>query len=284
MWTHSTPRVDRLTNLSLEIQFDGETGNPIVQVPFVPEMVFCDLYEKTCDATTDYAQVVKEVGDPEFPETYFGLEVQSITDSAFVRIVHNWAPPDPMKNPIQGLTISDYRYWKIDGVFPEGFEATGRFWYNKNGYLDDGIIQSQEDSVVLIYRANTTDDWHFINYTQVGIWSIGNFYVDNLQPGQYCIAVTDDTFVGINETEPVSLPQLKVYPNPSSSTFKIETSESGTLKFYDINGKTVDTLKVENGGQTIKWKPDNLPPGTYFVRMLSEQNKALAHGRLVIIE
>jgi aminopeptidase N len=269
---------------SEKIQFDGETGNPIVQVPFVPEMVFCDLYEKTCDATTDYAQVVKEPGEPDFPETYFGLEVQSITDSAFVRVVHNWAPPDPMKNPIQGLTISDYRYWKIDGIFPEGFEATGRFWYNKNGYLDDGIIQSQEDSVVLVYRANTSDDWHFINYTQVGIWSIGNFYVDNLQPGQYCIAVTDDTFVGINETKPVSLPQLKVYPNPSSSTFKIETPESGILKFYDINGKTVDTVKVENSGQTIKWKPDNLPPGTYFVRMLSGQNKALAYGRLVIVD
>ncbi|NOX48905.1 MAG: T9SS type A sorting domain-containing protein [Chlorobi bacterium] len=269
---------------SEKIQFDGETGSPVVQVPFVPEMVFCDLYEKTCDATTDFAQVVKEPGDPDFPETYFGLEVQSITDSAFVRVVHNWAPPDPLKNPVPGLTISDYRYWKIDGVFPEGFEATGRFWYNKNGYLDDGIIQSQEDSVVLVYRENSADDWHFINYTQVGIWSIGNFYVDNLQPGQYCIAVTDDTFVGIPENKPVSLPLLKVYPNPSSSVFRIETTQSGILKFYDINGKTVDTINVENGGQSIKWKPDNLPAGTYFVRMLSGQNKALAYGRLVIIE
>ena len=269
---------------SAKVRFDGETGNPVVQVPFVPEMVFCDLYEKTCDATTDYAQVVKEVGDLDFPETYFGLEVQSITDSAFVRVVHNWAPPDPMKNPIPGLTISDYRYWKVEGIFPEGFEATGRFWYNKNGYLDNGIIQSQEDSVVLVYRENTADDWHFINYTQVGIWSIGNFYVDNLQPGQYCIAVTDDTFVGITENKPVSLPLLKVYRNPSSSTFKIETLQAGILKFYDIYGKTVDTIHVENGGQTIKWKPNNLPTGTYFVRMLSRQNKALAYGRLLIVE
>jgi len=29
MWTHSTPRVDRLTNLSLEIQFDGERAAPV---------------------------------------------------------------------------------------------------------------------------------------------------------------------------------------------------------------------------------------------------------------
>jgi aminopeptidase N len=269
---------------SEKIQFDGETGSSVVQVPFSPDMVFCDLYEKTCDATTDIAQVINETGETDYPFAFFLLEVQNVNDSVFFRVEHNWAPPDPLKNPVQGLTISDYRYWKVDGVFPEGFVATGRFRYGKNNFLDDGIIFSPEDSVILLFRANSTDDWHFIDYTQLGGWYAGFFYVDNLQKGEYCTAVTDDTFVGVKDNSVAQLPYLKVYPNPSSFHFKIETSQVGILKFYDINGKTVDTITVEKSGKTVKWKPDNLPPGTYFARMLSDENKPLAIARLVIIE
>ncbi len=148
----------------------------------------------------------------------------------------------------------------------------------------NGIIQSEQDSAVLLYRTDPSDDWHSIEYTQIGIWSIGNFFVDNLPKGEYCVAVVDDTFVGIQDNKAASIPQLKVFPNPSSSVFKIETVQSGKLKFYDINGKMLDTVHVDKGGEIVKWKPGNLPPGTYFARLFSEQNKPLAFGRLVIVE
>jgi aminopeptidase N len=142
-------------------------------VPFAPEAVMMDLEEKLCDATTDYFQTVNSTGEYEFPNTFFNIDVEQITDSAFFRVTHNWAPPDSLKTPVPGLRLSDYRYWKIDGIFPEDFIATGRFCYNRNNYLDNTLILSLTDSVVILYRSSPAEDWQSINFTKVGIWMIG---------------------------------------------------------------------------------------------------------------
>ncbi|MBC8485598.1 MAG: T9SS type A sorting domain-containing protein [Bacteroidetes bacterium] len=265
------------------IHFDGVTGCSVIEVPFEPDIVLCDFDEKLCDAVTGYAQVVKETGDVNFPKTYFGLEVQEIGDSAFVWVEHNWVPPDSLKLPVQGLTISDYRYWKIDGLFPDGFVATGKFWYNKNGYLDNNILTNPDDSVIILYRENPSEDWEYIDFTQIGIWSIGNLYIDNLQKGEYSIAVCDNTFVGLNKNKAQKNTGLKIYPNPSKNYFQIQTGQSGTLKFYDINGKVIDTIEISQNQKQVKWKPAGLSEGTYFVRLLSPEKKTLAVEKIILI-
>ena len=267
-----------------KIQFDGETGNSVFEVPFAPDMVLCDLNQIMCDATTEYSFTAKETGEVNCPRSFFKLDVQNISDSAFVMVEHNWAPPDSLKNPVQGLTISDYRYWKIDGIFPDDFVATGIFWYSKNGFLDDGIITNPDDSLVMLYRPATADDWQFIDFTQIGVWSIGNLYVDNLQKGEYVMAVCDDTFVGILENTENSDISLNVYPNPSDSNFSVVTDRPGILKFYDINGKSLDTIEVTDGNKQVTWLTGDLPEGTYFVRFISENYKTLAVEKLILIK
>ncbi len=206
-----------------------------------PTFIIPDLEDKQCDATTDYANVIKETGSSVFPNTYFHLDVVSVEDSAFVWVGHQWAPPDSTKNPYELVTISDYRYWVIDGIFPEGFNATADFFFSKSSYLDNGIIINPEDSVNLLYRPTTNDEWQFVNYTFIGTWNIGKFYVENVQPGLYTVAVVDESIVGTfsqkaNETK------LNISPNPSSGSFLFDLDQPGTLMFYDVNGKLVDTI------------------------------------------
>jgi len=263
-----------------DIFFDGETGNAVFSLPFAPDLVIPDLEEKQCDATTHHANVIKETGSSIFPFTYFHLDVVSVEDSAFVWAGHQWAPPDNSKNPFELVTISDYRYWVIDGIFPEGFSATADFFFSKSSYLDNGIIINPEDSVTLLYRPTTNDDWQFIDYTFVGIWNIGKFYVEDVQPGLYTIAVVDESIVG-TISHKAKKTKLNVSPNPSSDSFLFELDQAGTLMFYDINGKLVDTIKSNTVHAKISWRPKELPGGTYFVRFNSESHKILAVEKLI---
>lgn len=264
------------------VQFDGETGEAIVAVPFLPVAAMVDLNEKMCDAITDYAITIKQIGEISFNNSYFKIDVQEITDSAFFRVEHNWAPPDELKTPVQGLILSPYRYWKIDGIFPDSFQAKGVFMYNKNGYLDDGLITNQNDSIVILYRPGPAFDWQLIPFTKVGIWSIGNLHVENLQKGEYTLAVCDDTFVGLEmQTEKVKT-GMNIFPNPSSGSFRIDTSQPGFLNFYNLSGSLLESHKLEKNSFT--WNPSNGESGTILVEFLSCEKEVLATQKVILVK
>lgn len=265
------------------VMFDGETGMQTFTVPFLPDLIIPDLHEKQSDAITDHVQTITETGSVNFTTTFVELDVESVGgDSAFVYIGHQWAPPDPLTTPILGLTISDYRYWIVDGIIPDGFNATGIFWYNKNTYLDDGIISSAADSVLILYRPSAAHEWQYIDFTKVGLWNIGKIYVEDLQKGQYAIAVADETFVGLNEKK--ESPGLHIYPNPGEGAFRIGVNQPGTLKFYDLAGNLLDAIHVQKYQDTVLWDPGTLNEGTYVVRYSSLENELVGVDRIVVIK
>ncbi|MBU2650381.1 MAG: M1 family metallopeptidase, partial [Bacteroidetes bacterium] len=202
--------------------FSGETGMSVKSLPFEPVAVFVDLESNICDAKTGGFTVVNQPGDIIFDHTFFQLSTQEITDSAFVRVIHHWVAPDSLKAPVPNLRISDYRYWSVEGVFPDDFVATGRFQYNKSGYLDNTLILSETDSIIILYRKDAAHDWENISFTRIGPWSIGFLYVDSLKIGEYTLAVIDIS-VGENENElpPDDKSWMHIFPNPSGNRFHI---------------------------------------------------------------
>lgn len=269
------------TQYTEEFMFDGESGEETINIPFAPEFVIPDFYDKQCDAITDHRRTIKETGSYTFIPTYFEMEVESMgDDSAFVYSGHQWAPPDLLNTPIQGLTISDYRYWIIDGIFPDGFNATGIFWYNKNAYLDDGIITDPSDSALIMYRPSPSYEWQFIEFTKIGLWNIGKLYVENLQKGEYVIAIADDTFVGLKENKKKT--GFLIYPNPGMGEIHIDTGQPGTLQIYDSCGKLVDTHQVKDKGYVLN--SNGLKGGTYFVKYSSNNNEVIGVERVIVLK
>ena len=89
-------------------------------------------------------------------------------DSSFIRIEHNFAAPDPIKNNVKNYKLSTQHYWKIDGIIATGFSAKATFDYNgttslTDGYLDNTLLEGSEENLQLLYRTGTAGDWQLIH-------------------------------------------------------------------------------------------------------------------------
>jgi aminopeptidase N len=258
------------------LSFSGEYGSKTFSVPFHPMETMADLNEKIADATTDVAKVIKTIGEIDFPDTYSKIIVEQVPDSAFVRITHNWVAPDSLKIPVPGLRLSDYRHWKVEGILPEGFIAKGRFVYNRNNYLDNSLLLHSDDSLVILFRKGTSENWRPASSIKSGNYSTGSFIVDSLQCGEYTLAVYDKTMVGLSEN-PLTKKVILISPNPTSDYFnlKLDFKGSGYLKVINASGVIVDSIPLSPSTRIIKWHADIYGKGTYIFQVWTKNSKLL---------
>jgi len=285
---------DRWQKFTIKIAVGSALTTSIVRLPFVPDIVMADPEEKVSDATTDCYKTIKTSGTLAFEDTYFTLDVQNITDSAFLRIEHNWVGPDNVIADIAGIyRISDFRYWKVDGVFPAGFRAKGRFTYNRSkptsiystsqGWLDHTLLTNihSADSLVLLYRRNTSEKWRICSFVKSGGATSGYLSVTELLPGEYTLGIGNPGLSGIyqdNEKED----GLLIYPNPSKHDVHIEYKVAFTnAAIFDTCGKMVDNIKPLLGGKSVVWHPEKPSGGLYIVH-ISDGNRILCSGRFMV--
>ncbi|MGD0709662.1 MAG: M1 family metallopeptidase [Bacteroidales bacterium] len=175
------------------IEFSGQYANKLFHLPFTPICTMLDIDEKVSSATTSSYKVIKETGAADFPKSFFAFDVQNASDSAFLRVEYNWVAPDPLKKPAKDIyRISPNGYWKIDGIFPAGFSASGKFQYNSNkSDFDETLLPTaaSADSLLLLYRSSTADDWHTVKHSIKGTSSSGYLSVQTLQKGEYTLGI-----------------------------------------------------------------------------------------------
>ena len=201
------------------------------------------------------------------------MDVENLTDSAFIQVTHNWVPPDSLKEPVAGLRLSDYRYWRIDGIFPEDFQCTGKFFFSTNGFLDNTLITSSSDTVLMLYRKGAMEDWQEVEFEKIGPWNVGNIMVNNLKAGEYTLAVKEST-VGSFEPNLPKKNTLDIYPNPSYGSFTIISGSEtgGEIRIYSDTGMLVKAIPVQAGLDKFNWKPEGLSAGNYIIALLREND------------
>ncbi len=266
------------------IHFSGKTGHTVKTLPFAPSNVFIDLEERTCDATTDSYKTISGTGEFAYPETFFTAIVNVVTDSALLRVTHHWTPPDSIKNPVEGITLSDYRYWTVEGINLGNLNVTGKFHYNKYGFLDNNLIVNETDSLVILYRENAGEEWQFIDFTQQGVWLVGYLFVDNLRAGQYTLAVLAENF-GVNDPVKSESKKMKIFPNPSKTdcTIEYKSGKNLVLEIYSSKGDLVKEIQLPANRNQIRLNTDQLGKGTYHV-ILIENGQYLAQDSIILID
>jgi aminopeptidase N len=257
------------------INFSGFNGSATFNLPFEPEMVMVDMHEKFNGAVTSKVKNIKTAGLYNFDDTYFKMEVENVADSAFVFVAHNWVAPDELKTPQNGLSLSDYRYWIINGLFPQGFEATGRFTYSRVARLDHTLILSSADSLVILYRPDASHDWQPISFTRSGNWMAGTMFVPHLKTGEYTLAIWDEAMVGAENNKPTEKKLMRIMPNPCSDYANVHFSghADGMLYLLDPTGKIHGEYNIDPGKPDTRLNLANKNPGNYILQFAGRDGR-----------
>jgi Peptidase family M1 domain/Secretion system C-terminal sorting domain/Peptidase M1 N-terminal domain len=269
------------------LKISGQYGYKDFLVPFNPSIAFCDYNEKICDATVDGYQIIKTTGTKSFSQTYCSAIINSVTDSALLRITHHWVTPDKANVPSSNIyRIHTSKFWKVEAINEQNINFSLKFIFNRStatsGHLDTDFLttSSSADSLVLLWREDNTKDWEIVNFYNIGSSTAGYLQTSNAKAGEYAFGIGEPNQSGYEENN--HLEKLQIYPNPTNEKVKITTSITGKseIKIIDINGKLVFSTILEKNNSSLTWDTRNQSPGLYEVILVQEN--IIANKKLII--
>lgn len=265
------------------IVFSGATGMKTFFIPFEPIAVMADLDEKISDATTDQAYTIKTTGETNYAQSYAKVITDQILDSAYVRITHNWVAPDSLHPPVPGLRISDSRYWTVEGIFPSGFKAKGKFTYSKTVGLDNTLITNSKDSLVILYRKNSGSAWMPVSFVKLGGWMGGSITVDTLRAGEYALAIWDRLFLKANQGKQIQESILNISPNPAKEACKVSFNidETANLAVFDTTGKQLFLKSFAAGNHDFIYTAQTNSSTILIFRLTNEKGREIECKKIV---
>ncbi|RFC53730.1 M1 family aminopeptidase [Brumimicrobium aurantiacum] len=292
---------DYFDNVPVEITFVDDNWNTytvtelvsgaqqyvdVNSLPFAPVMVYLNKNSKLLNAVTGQDYTITEPTTEQGNYSYFYLRVLEENDSSFVRVEHYRVAADDL-NQLDGdheYVLSPDRYWKVDGIFSESFEAEGRIFYDARntagGNLDVGLMQDHggvafhEDSLVLLFRPSQGALWSEYDdyelYTQGNLTDgYGRIEITNIRKGEYAFGFRKSALNTSSEKLPND---FKIYPNPVKHNIQIEWEDAGNstvVEITDSNGKSISKHKMKNKALTIS--VDDLSKGVYFIAVYDKK-------------
>ncbi|UKN01252.1 T9SS type A sorting domain-containing protein [Paracrocinitomix mangrovi] len=282
---------------SVDLNLGGDYQTVDITIPFSPAFMALNMDDRINQAVTGQNQVIKTNGIKLLSYANSRLDVNSVTDSAFVRIEHHWVYPDNMTN-LQNVMLSPDRYWHVHGLDLENLNGTIRFEYNgsttNSGHLDNGLLQDTgnqsftEDSLVLLYRPDAQSLWEIhsdyaLNTMGSTTDKSGFITAQGINQGQYCFGYRVHT---VNIEEGGSKDEtFRIFPNPADDTVYIDLShwsnDNYTATLYEINGKQV-LQKSVNGGEINHLNTQHIVAGSYILIITDQSQNSVTSKRIVI--
>lgn len=270
--------IDNAGQLQTElVNWNGLEENKTVTLDINPIAAFADYYNHFLDAKYSNNMTATAPGSLGINQQ-LSIIVNSVSNSVMLRGEEHYVAPDNDPN-IPGLTLSTKHYWNVLRLDFGDSDVSGKFTFSNNATMDGDIIHSENDSAVLLYRANINEAWHTIPYEQQGNWKIGFFTVSDLQSGQYTIGVIDKTQLGLGENS-FDTKKMLLTPNPTENHVKISTNYNNS-KILIVNslGQLVDSFTISENETTISVK--DFPAGVYYVNLLDEKKNIISTEKLV---
>jgi hypothetical protein len=295
---------DLYSNVPMEITFYDENWNAETYefvatdefssasftLSFNPVLTILNDNQKQNLARLQNRYKVKSTGNLGITYTdLYQINVNELTDSALISIVHHWVAPDQMMNNPNNYRLSSTHYWSFAGDVKGDFEAKVRFSYEGNGpnRLDYDLVSETEDSLILLWRPNPQTDWvEYPHYEKILVGPNNGFGFIDAEPlllGDYCFANGESiTLDNQNISEAIS---IQCFPNPVSDYLTVNLEEKGfrelRLKMNDPLGRSWKQLNIESQ-QTVTVPVSNLPVGNYWLT-LEDQEGNLIHSEQILV-
>jgi hypothetical protein len=269
-------------------------------VPFNPAFVAINMGEKISHAVAPEFKKIKATGVFNFVNAKMNITIQSISDSAFIRVEHNYTAPDGFKGCCHPYRLSPNRYWKVDGILPVTFKAKASISYDgrtaafsSNYWLDNNLINTFEDSLVLLYRRNAADDWKLYPYYTKNMAGNNNdkhgvITIDTLHLGEYVFAMKDFTLGMQNKPITNEFPEIKAFPNPAKDLLAIDfvasaikISNNAILIITDTSGKIIYKEKLNPLQTTVNIRTSAYSTGLYFIT-INVKDAVIAKSKFMV--
>lgn len=278
------------------IMVSGEHSTATLTVPIKPVFAALNLDEKISEAIAPDTLLISKPGLYNMTNSRFTITVTLLPDTAFLYFEHNFAPPDPVKDTSLHYRISTYRYWKFSGIFPAGFKATAKLYYDGtktenivNGvltsYLDTDLTINTDDSIILLYRRSAAYDWkEFPAYTKHKVSTdLGYMLLDSVPPGEYAFANGVSTVLGVNKVQNTAS-SFTLYPNPASDKVTVNlTGLTGneSLSLYNIQGQLLRKFILQKGQSTYVLSTKDIDDGSYILTLYNKDKKVASRQVIV---
>ena len=169
----------------------------------------------------------------------------------------------------------------MEGLFPSGFRAKGKFFFSKPT-LEHDLLANPADSLLILYRPNSRNYWRNIPYAKIGSSSSGYLIIDSLLRGEYAFGALDKTF-GMNDSKIEYGDLLKIFPNPANGhcTIEINSPDAVRLSIFDTLGNKLDDQSFAAGKHVMAWKGSHTKTGVYFFRLFSKSGNELVSRKII---
>lgn len=278
-------------------------------LPFFPFYVATDWNEKINNAASEYSRFIDQTGNVTFPDTKMSVTINSITDTALVRVVHHWTMPDRPDTPLpNGVVLSEKRYWSVEGYKTGQMNATAIFEYDGSavgGNMDASLITGSENNLRLAFRQSSADEWELVANTSINTNGSasdkrGSISITNLRYGEYALAYVSSVPDALTTIVPAcllitSIPTLappdkpialNIVPNPTSGQCRVMLPSAATdtqsLRLYNSSGKMIWQTKLAPQQNIADIALNHCPNGAYMLALYGQNGDWRGSTKVVV--
>lgn len=283
---------------SVKMMVAGEHGSGSFILPFEPTFCMLNRNQKLNLAQVNYEKDITAPGSVSAGNTGFTMTVKAVppSDTAFFWAEHHWSAPEITPNLPSTVKLSSTHYWRVDGVWPEGFVTNGVFRYDDgstNTELDaDLLVPTPEDSIMLLWRPGAGHEWQLCpRTTQLTFTSttdgFGIFRADTMLRGEYAFATGYIEQISGTQTPKTDLAGMEVFPNPTKGDVQVfvknPMSNECVLSVNTLWGVEVysEIIPSYNGNGLFEWNTEALPAGVYLLQLTDNSGKVIAVEKLI---
>jgi hypothetical protein len=224
--------------------------------------------------------------------------------------LENVVQVDPFRKYLSGHSMGGYGAWSIASKSPGTWAAlgihAGALGYNNSDLVNASVAEILKD-VPAYFVCGTNDGLLEINQTAYHLLEdAGNpnlqfvtfvgghdYLVENVENMYLWMRnfINEDGSTAVKKTDGTAQPEfrIKCYPNPVTTTSKIEYSGTGNasvnISIYDMDGRFVDEVSDAgriSGENSAIFDATALAPGIYLVHMKSDEG--VADSKMVVIQ
>jgi hypothetical protein len=273
------------------VSMSGKFAEVDVPSPFEPVYIRLNPRNELAQARTTDFRSITNTGFLGLDHMLWQVTVDQLTDSALIWFDQFWTAPDPIKDwANKPYRMNDNRYWRVSGFYIGNSEMSAVILYNgrtdgSSGYLDVSLVSETEDSLILLYRPSSRDDWEeYEFYTKNVLGSSTNasglVELSKVLEGEYVFANVDQAVLSapLSKVEK----EYRVFPNPTTGEITVanDLGDVALIKVFTMDGKLAAQNTLQQGTDTIEINVKT--DGVYLYELLNSDDQVLDKGKFVL--